>query len=91
LKWRDDSRREITTGKTTMSDFEKYWATTGPWPYNIMGTAFRELAEQAFNAGMAVRPSLGPLKICACPGCTVLMSDLPLVPRFCPNHNEMNP
>lgn len=34
-----------------MRDFDEYWATTGPWPDNILTTAFREVAEKAFQAG----------------------------------------
>lgn len=31
--------------------FDEFWATTGPWPDNILGSAFKELALKAWNAG----------------------------------------
>jgi hypothetical protein len=33
--------------------FDDFWATTGPWPDNILTSAFKELAEKAWRAGKA--------------------------------------
>ena len=36
-----------------MSTFDDFWQTTGPWPDNILTSAFKELAEKAWRAGKA--------------------------------------